>query len=257
MGVRRNPCPDSSRPPGGLALAELHDITSQQRYGVEYQPLVCVASGEIAAFEALARFYRADGSAVAPMQFFEVMHCSTLLLHQVEFQLKRLQLAEAPAGYDLFLNVDPHAVMPAEDGGDGMLELIAQEPRVVVELIENTDIQDARASETLHQQLARLGVRTALDDIGAPHALLSLELLTRVDYMKFDRSWLATLDNPPHRQLFVSLLDFARQSGKRTVLEGVETGAMLAQAKAFAIDYVQGFLFRPHFITQGNPKGPR
>lgn len=235
-----------------ISLAELRDITSNQRYGVEYQPLVSTANNEIIAYEALARFYRADGSQVSPSVFFDALHSSPLLLHRVEAQLKQLQLSESPAHYDLFLNVDPHAVMAGDKGSNDMLRAIAEQSHVVVELIENADIHHAYASESLQQQLNKLGVRTALDDIGAPHSLLSLELLTRVDYLKFDRSWLTQLQNPQHIRLFRSLLEFARQSGKTTVLEGIETEAMLAQAIAFGVDYVQGFIYRPDFIPGGN-----
>ena len=44
---------------------ELLDILLNRRFGVEYQPLVDTQSGETIGFEALSRFYRANGETVA------------------------------------------------------------------------------------------------------------------------------------------------------------------------------------------------
>jgi len=230
-------------------LAQVRDIVSNQRYGVEYQPLVCTRSGDITAFEALARFHTAQGGQLPPLAVFEAMHLEPDLLRRAECDLKQLQLDHAPAGYELFLNLDPHALAAANGRAPALLQRLAQTPGVVVELIENTDIHDARAALRLHDMLSRQGVRTALDDIGAPHALLSLDLITAVDFLKFDRSWFTRLERAHGQLMFRAMLDFAAQAERRTVLEGIEDAAMLATARDYAIDRVQGFHFRPLFRT--------
>ena len=95
--------------------------------------------------------------------------------------------------------------------------------------------------------LSGQGVRTALDDIGAPHALLSLDLISVVDYLKFDRSWFGRLDKSHGLLMFQSMLAFSREAGRNTVLEGVEDDTMLATARGHGIDRLQGFHYRHLF----------
>jgi EAL domain-containing protein (putative c-di-GMP-specific phosphodiesterase class I) len=230
-------------------LEAVRDIVASQRYGVEYQPIVCARSGEITGYEALARFYTAAGERLPPMAVFAAMHDDPSLLRRAECDLKQLQMDQAPAGYDLFLNLDPHALAAANGEAPALLERLIRTPGVVVELIENTDIHDARAAMELHRLLAGHSVRTALDDIGAPHALLSLDLISVVDFLKFDRSWFERLDQSHGQLMFRSMLSFSREAGRQTVLEGVEDGAMLELAREHGIDRVQGFLYRPLFIS--------
>lgn len=228
-------------------LGKVRDIVARQRYGAEYQPIVCARSGDITGYEALARFYTASGEQLTPLAVFEVMHLEPALLRRAECDLKQLQMDHAPVGYDLFLNLDPHALASANGRAPALLERLIQTPGVVVELIENTDIHDARAALDLHCMLSGNGVRTALDDIGAPHALLSLDLITAVDFLKFDRSWFDRLDQDSGRLMLRSMLGFSREAGRQTVLEGVENEDMLAQARTHDIDRVQGFHYRPLF----------
>lgn len=130
-----------------LHAHEILDIAIARRFCVEYQPLAAVASGDIVGFEALARFSRANGAAVPPNLMFDALHENPLLLLHVELEMKRLQLAYAPAAPRLFLNLDPDSFHL----GDGrqhnlFVELLRQHQQdgrqIVVEVIENLSIQD-------------------------------------------------------------------------------------------------------------------
>ena len=107
---------------------ELLDLVEQQRFGVEYQPLIDAHTGDILGYEALARFYHADGRAIPPLDVFQVLHDSPLMLAQVELQLKRLQMRYRPEGVALFLNLDPHAFSVCTDadgsGQNAMVNLL-------------------------------------------------------------------------------------------------------------------------------------
>jgi len=227
---------------------EIEDLIINQRYGVEYQPIVCVKTGEIIAHEALARFYCANGKTIAPLTVFEQLHDDFTLFSQVEFDLKKLQIDFAPVGYDVFVNLDPHAVQNMDElENDPLINFLIQQKNVIVELIENTNIHDAQNSSTLHSTLAQNHIPTALDDVGAPHSMISLQLLTLVDYLKYDRCWFSMLESEPDQHLFNSLISFSRTTQKPSILEGVENKSMLEIAHKFSIHYVQGYLYRSLF----------
>lgn len=231
----------------GVDADPVHELISMQRYGVEYQPIIGVHNGDILGFEALARFYSADGTTLSPLTVFEHLHNDRPLLRQVEYELKMLQIDYAPGGYDLFINIDPHAIEVSDLENDPLMIKLTERPDIVVELIENSDIHEARIAIEVQKVLKGMGIRTALDDIGAAHALISLEVLSLVDYLKFDRSWTSLLQEHTYSRLFHSMLDFARHTDKRTILEGIETEGMLSLAREYGIERVQGFLYRPLF----------
>ena len=233
----------------GVALL---DLVEQQRFGVEYQPIIDTLSGEVMGYEALARFYDSDGKNIPPLEIFQILHDSPLMLAQVELQLKRLQIRYRPKLYTLFLNLDPHAfaVFGEADRGNSMVEMLSKNSDVVIELIENTDVNDACISNDVARLMHEKGFGIALDDVGAPNTMISLNILSDVDYIKFDRHWLSGTNSQSMRQLLKSLISYAQLSGKKTVLEGVETPEDLAYAVNIGIDYVQGFFYRELFVNE-------
>lgn len=233
-----------------LSASVLLDMLDQQRFGVEYQPLVNPHTGDIVAYEALARFYDQAGQTLRTDWVFWALHDSPLTLFQTEYQMKQLQLTHAPNA-PLFVNLDPDAyqVVDEPNQANPLVQLLRRRGDVVIEIIENSDIGDARQSMQMAEVLAQQGIPLALDDIGAPHSMLSLPLLIQVDCLKFDRSWFNQLDCPKQQSALLSLIAYARETGKQTVLEGVENQAQLARACALGVDLVQGFLFRPLFIS--------
>lgn len=214
--------------------------------GVEYQPIIDLHDQSVYAYEALARFYRKNNENVSPLSVFQALHCNSRLLAKTELQLKQHQFALAPAGARLFINLDPHAV--TEEVHSSLMALLAQQTNLVVELIENTDLLDSKASIKLLQALRDKGVKCALDDVGARESMLSIDLMVAVDYLKFDRRWLILLDQPKYEELFRCLLNFARAAGRKTILEGIETEQQLARVRQYPLDYIQGFLYRDRFI---------
>jgi EAL domain-containing protein (putative c-di-GMP-specific phosphodiesterase class I) len=240
------------RPPQSPApevdAATLLDVVERRAFGVAYQPLVEVRSGSIHGYEALARFRTHTGTDLPPNGVFRALHANPLLLLQVEQAVKALQVAHAPEGCKLFVNLDPDALLAAGEPGAAhpVLAPLVGRPGLVVELIENATLSDARASLALADSLRAHGAELALDDVGADHALLAFPVLVGVDYIKLDRSWLRR-EEPEFGALLGKLLEFAGETGKRTVMEGVETPRDMERARYLGIDYAQGFLFREWF----------
>lgn len=226
----------------------LYDLIQNRRFGVEYQPIIEMKSGEIAAWEGLARFYESSGDPLRPDLVFEALHADEMSLFNMEYQMKWLQLTSAPVGDGLFLNIDPHAF--ALFGGDErnpLLELLKGKSHLVVEIIENTDASDALYSSGMGKAYRDHGLKIALDDIGAPNSMLSFDVLLSVDYLKLDRSWIKNKRKDNHEHLLHALCNFARASGKKLILEGVENEADLRFAQHLGVDYIQGFLYRELF----------
>ena len=232
-----------------LNEVELIEMVERQRFGVAYQPIIDAISGEVMGYEALARFFDAQGRYVPPLDVFRALHHSPLMLAQVELQLKRLQLRFRPDASRLFLNLDPHAfsMLQHADGSHALMHMLGNSQNLVMELIENTDINEAKISNDVSELLRQAGIPIALDDVGAPGTMIALNILNDVDYIKFDRYWLQPQSEKMHA-LLKSLIGFAQNTGKQTVLEGVENPEDLANAVNLGVDYIQGYFYQELFI---------
>jgi EAL domain-containing protein (putative c-di-GMP-specific phosphodiesterase class I) len=220
------------------------------RFSAEYEPLVDVASGEVAAYEALSRFAQPDGTAVPPAAVFRALHSDRRLLYAIELATKRLQLARPP-GPAVYLNVDPDAFAEGGRGPGNAFVRLAREAAglsVVVEVIENVHVRDAELSTAMVAALRAGGVRVAIDDVGADGGLLCMEALLHAQVVKLARGVTRRLADPRRRCFWQHFVAAARGAGLETVLEGLETEADLAAARALGVDRVQGYLFRERFV---------
>lgn len=241
--------PTRTVPPGAPEVDErLIEVLESNRLGVQYEPIVDVATGHTIAYEALGRFHCADGEVLSTADSFAALHRAPDLLVAAELALKMLQLQRAP-GHTLFVNLDPDSYVGAPGAGPALVRMLGQAGLdVVVEAIEVLDAREAPGATEMVAGLRQAGLPFALDDIGARHGLVSFELLAFADYLKFDRSLLAVPREPRRLAVVRALVDLAARTGARTVLEGIETPEDLAIARQLGIGLVQGFLFRDRFV---------
>jgi EAL domain-containing protein (putative c-di-GMP-specific phosphodiesterase class I) len=226
----------------------LLEVLEAGRVGVQYEPIVEVATGRTIAYEALARFHRADGALIPAAQAFGWLHGAPALLVETELALKRLQLEHAP-GHTVFVNLDPDSYLGSPGAEEEFLGVLRQAGGdVVVEAIENLDAEDALRASRMIDGLRGAGVPFALDDVGAMDGLLSFESLAYADYLKFDRCLVPAPRDARRLAVVQALVGMAQRTGARAVLEGVETQDDLELARDLGVGFVQGFLFRDRFV---------
>jgi EAL domain-containing protein (putative c-di-GMP-specific phosphodiesterase class I) len=246
--------------PPARAIYPLADDTvlealESRRFGVQYEPIVELSSGNTVAYEALARFARADGEQIPAAWMFGWLHGAPSLLVETELALKSLQLAHAP-GHTLFVNLDPDSFTHAEDGGAAFLSVLGSAScDVVVEAIENLDAIDVDRARAMVAALRRAGLPFALDDVGATHSLVSFEMLAFADYLKFDRSLVRAPRDGRQLALVHALVTMTTRTGARTVVEGIEAADDLALARELGVGYVQGRIFSDRYVVV--PPEPR
>lgn len=240
--------------PPALHPHDLLDILLNRRFGVEYQPVVDTISGETAGYEALARFYRANGEAVPPNRVFEMLHENPLLLFHTELEAKKLQILQAPKTELLFLNLDPDSFHAGSTPGGNVFTEVFRSHRcpgreILIEVIENLHIRDVVRTHAMISDFKGADIKVATDDLGVSNGLVSFGSFCDSTFIKFDRAWLANRGN---RKLAVLewFHGMAKAAGARTVLEGVETLGDLALAHDIGFDCVQGYYFRNRFITE-------
>jgi EAL domain-containing protein (putative c-di-GMP-specific phosphodiesterase class I) len=229
----------------------LIDLIENKRFGVEYQPIVRCDNQDIFAYESLARFYTADNKAIRPDLVYESLHSSPLSLFQVEYQQKKLQLSYAVNGHDIFVNLDQDSYFSCGviDQSNPFLKLFKefQKSNVIVELIENSEINDAIMSLAMIDNLAKSNIPTAIDDVCNPQSMISTSVIQLVNYIKLDKYVIKNKHNRNFMLLVKSIIEYAHSTSKQIILEGVETAEDLLLAKQLNCDFVQGFYYRDRF----------
>ena len=174
-------------------------------------------------------------------------------LFQVEYQQKTLQLSNAPNNVKIFVNLDQDSYFSCgiEGKDNPFLKLFNNyhKKNIVVELIENSEINDAIMSLSMIDTLSNNRINTAIDDVCEPQSVISTAVIQLVDFIKLGRYVVLNKDNENLLHLVNSIINYAHISGKKVILEGVETHADLLFATKINVDYVQGYLYRERFIT--------
>jgi EAL domain-containing protein (putative c-di-GMP-specific phosphodiesterase class I)/GGDEF domain-containing protein len=232
--------------------ADLGPALAGGEVSVVLQPIIALGTlprhDRIVAFEALARWTRADGTSVPPSRFVPAARRSGLaerlgatVLAQGLEALGERRTTDATAG--LSVNVAPEQLT-----GPGVaatilrsLEAAGVEPSALtVEVPAATAFEDAAVARDVLGTLRDAGVGVVLDNFGA--AGLSIAALRELPLtgVKLDRS--LTADLGVDDRLVVATVRLTTRLGLTCTAVGVETQTQLDAARSLGIDAVQGHL---------------
>jgi diguanylate cyclase (GGDEF)-like protein len=232
---------------------EIAEVLRDRRVTTLFQPLIDPRARGIYGFEALTRG-PSNSWLHAPQNLFEAARRSGSKLELeylcIDNAFKGF-VASRVAGY-LFVNVSPDSVYEDQEFAARFLDLASAANmapnRCVIELTEESLLDDyARLRLTL-QKLRDAGCELAIDDLGAGSSGLRTWSELRPDYVKIDRYFISGIDADHTKHEFVrSILDMGRAIGCRVIAEGVETERECRELVELGIDRLQGNFFgRPN-----------
>jgi EAL domain-containing protein (putative c-di-GMP-specific phosphodiesterase class I) len=203
------------------------------------QPIVALATAVRVGSEALSRF---------PVEWAKAPDVCFAEAHSVGLgdRLELLALAraaehlESVGGY-VSMNVSPGTLLTP-----GCSDLLSRLPldRVLLELSEHDQVEDYDVLRSVLDPLRELGMRLAIDDVGAGFSSMRHIVLTSPDVIKLDRSIVAGVSTDPViRTLIRSLVAFGHDCETYVVAEGVETPDDAAALRELQVDYGQGWHF--------------
>jgi EAL domain-containing protein (putative c-di-GMP-specific phosphodiesterase class I)/CheY-like chemotaxis protein len=221
------------------ARRRIERVIRTRSFEMVVQPIVDLATGRVAAVEALTRFIGPPER--PPLAWFEEAAATA---RGTELELATasaaLELLDAlDEGLAMSINLSPTAVL---SGRLGMLLRDVDPSRVIVELTEHAAVEDYGFLNMTLDRWREQGLRTAVDDAGAGYASLSHILELRPDIVKLDLSVVGNIDDDDgRRSLARALIGFADDLGIPVVAEGVENRAELDAVAALGARYGQGF----------------
>ncbi|MDH5290503.1 MAG: EAL domain-containing protein, partial [Acidimicrobiia bacterium] len=224
---------------------------------LHYQPVVDLARGTIAGFEALMRWnHRARGT-VGPGTFIPLAEETGLivpigrwLMDEALGQLRRWQNL-LPDGETLSMSInvsgrqleDEHVV---DDLRTAIDRAGVAAGSVVVELTESVVVEDSPELVARLREIRALGVGLHADDFGTGFASYAALQSLPFTGVKIDRSLVSGLDGEMADRAVAqvhSIIDMAASTGLRVVAEGIESGAQAAVLRDLHCEHAQGFYF--------------
>ena len=234
-----------------LALEEsLRRALAGQDVSAWYQPIVDLASGGVAGYEALCRWTTADGTQVPPAEFIPIAECAglvpeidLLVLGQALTLLERL-----PEGRFVSVNVSP-ASLTHPDFTDRVCVLLdaamVDLRRLHLEITETALPSDIDIIRGAMLRLRGRGARWYLDDFGTGYSSLSNLGSLPVDGLKLDMSFTRGIEcgDETHARLANGLLALAQGLDLVTIAEGVESPGTAQRLRDQGWALGQGWLF--------------
>ncbi|MPV86400.1 putative bifunctional diguanylate cyclase/phosphodiesterase [Ostreibacterium oceani] len=220
---------------------------------VHYQPIVDLKTGKIYAIEALLRWYSKKYGYINPLEAFQIADqygLSEMLNHWVIYTACKAYRGwhqDSESNICLSINISP--VMYRQNQLANLLSDVFhhtnfQPENLVLEITENTAMQDLEATPGIMQTLKALGVQIALDDFGTGLSSLSHLRELPIDKLKLDRSFVKEIDQDEKDAYFVECINaLATKFDMQLVAEGIETKAMLDKIRDIGCAYGQGYLF--------------
>jgi EAL domain-containing protein (putative c-di-GMP-specific phosphodiesterase class I) len=259
----------SSPPPEGMARTMLiRNVTIEQelRHGLDnsefepfFQPIVELSTGDIAGFEALARWRKPARGLVPPLEFIGIAEQTGLICeidHTVMTKawalLEDAQQAvvnRAGKASPLFLAIN----IAAENFQD--LSLVHKVRRLVedsrldptllkLEITESGLINSPEIAYRVLSDLSDMGVSIALDDFGTGYSSLSYLHRFPIDSLKIDRSFVSALATSERSRAIVkTIVGLAETMQLKLIAEGIEEEETAELLRQMGLRYGQGYLY--------------
>jgi diguanylate cyclase (GGDEF)-like protein/PAS domain S-box-containing protein len=252
--------------------AELRRAITDGSLGIEYQPLVELATSRVTGVEALIRWSPA-GQPVPPGEFLGVAEDSGLIVPLGDWVLREActQVAAWRAsGWEIGLSVNfsLRQVSAARFTESVLAALEASglpEDALTLEVTEHVLVEGAGPMVEDLAQLRQRGIRLAIDDFGTGYASLAYLRELPVDIIKIDPSFVAGLGTDGTLALLTrTIVQVGHDLGIEVVAEGIERPEQLELLRAMGCGLGQGYLVaRPMaargieaLAAAGEPGGP-
>ncbi|MFQ5857718.1 MAG: EAL domain-containing protein [Anaerolineae bacterium] len=259
LGRARHEVFDTAMRAGAVARLEVEtDLrwsVERQEFEIHYQPIVSLADGRIAGFEALLRWQHPERGLVSPGEFISVAEETGLIvpidrwvLREACRQVRAWQTqfrTDPPLSISVNLSSKQFAQPDLVEQVEQILQETGLDARSLrLEITESVIMGNIESAAAMLSQLRALGVQVQMDDFGTGYSSLSYLHQFPIDAIKIDRSFISRMDvDGDNSEIVQTIVALAHDLGMDVIAEGVETGEQLAHLRALACEYGQGYYF--------------
>jgi sensor c-di-GMP phosphodiesterase-like protein len=232
-------------------VADLDRALARGEFRPYFQPIFDLRTGQIRGCEILARWLRADGSVVPPMNFIPLAESSGRI-QGMTWQILGRALADlqphlkANKEFKVSLNIVPKHLLSAGfvetlRGVVGAARVSARQ--IVIEVTERDELEDLPRAAAVVSELREYGFRVAIDDVGVGHSGLSRLKGLGANTIKIDKFFVDTIVEDASTTAIVEMLvALSRDLHMTVVAEGVETEDQVRALISCGVEEGQGYL---------------
>jgi len=227
-------------------VRKLHQAVADDNLVLYFQPVVEIATRNIAHYEALVRL-ELDGRIVPPGEFIPALEREgdmSLLDRQVISKAIKY-LADYPNLHKIAINLS------AQGFSDERLVPLVKEKlsrynvdahRIIFELTESASLSNIGATQQIISRIGELGCEFSIDDFGTGFSTFNYLKQLPAQSVKIDGSFVVDLaSNPVDFALVKAIYEVASALGKKTVAEFVENEETLQILDEIGVTYAQGY----------------
>lgn len=232
-------------------VEELRCAMNEERIDPFFQPIVDCKTGEIFAYESVARLIERDGRTMTAAKFIETIekyglgrHLDRIIVRKVIESNKRIIESQGEAKR-LFINLSAQEIQ-----GRGILgyaeelcnQLEVPPSSIVFEILERDAIGDILNMNRFLTNLRKKGFSFALDDFGSGYNSFHYLRELHFEYVKIDGAFVRNLPNSRvDRALVKNLSKLCQELDILIIGEFVESAEIFSMLKEMGVNYAQGF----------------
>ena len=232
---------------------DLRHAIAQNGLHLNYQPIVDLATGEVTACEALARWTHPQDGPISPVDFIPLAEDGGLINAIGDWVLEEAcrqhgeWLAAGARPISLAVNFSL-LQMQREDVEERVMDTLERTNmnphHLKIEITESIFMEDIDRINRILSALNAKGIDIAIDDFGTGYSSLAYLNRLPITHLKIDRSFVSDISSDIAAQAIIqSTLLMAQSLGIKVIAEGIETEDQVAMLKVMKADYGQGYYY--------------
>jgi EAL domain-containing protein (putative c-di-GMP-specific phosphodiesterase class I) len=245
-----------------LLETDLRKAVERYEFEVEYQPIFCLATGEVEGVEALARWNHPTLGEILPSKFIPLAEetglidpLGELVLDKACTEIGRVYRELKNETLKLSVNLScrqfaqPFLVRQVQN----ILDRTGfPATRLKLEITETVFFEYQERAIQMLDQLRDLGIVIDIDDFGTGYSNLSYLVRLPISTLKIDRMFVSPIDaQGANTEIVRTIVAMAKNLGLKVIAEGIETHSQIEALKALKCESGQGYLLsRPLSVEE-------
>ena len=234
-------------------LSEISDGISEERFFLQYQPIIDLKKNKVCGFEALARLKSDFLGFVPPLAFIPVLERTKLIIPFgrmiVRKSLTFLKKIHELGYEEMSVSINISAIqLLSENFTKKFLDIVKEvgvvPEKIWVELTESVFASNYQEINSVLGRLMEQGIRVAIDDFGTGFSSLYRLLAININSIKIDKAFMDGIELINIDEAITKdIISLGQKLRYTVVAEGVETEIQKNYLMAYGCDRAQGYFF--------------